>query len=440
MMGATAFRTGIAALALLMTQSCGEPRQTSGTAGGEDAERSARVSDPISIAVPGTHNRMPSLAVLGNRVVVVWTSTAKDVMDVYASISEDGGVTFSEPRRVNDRPGDVSSNAEQAPRVAMSASAISVIWPSRLDGASAIRLARSTDGGRTFSAARTLHRSALTGARGWQGLTAGRDGVVHAVWLDGRDAAPSAAPHRHHGATKGAGGAHEGAPRQDVYQATIASDGTILESHVARDVCFCCKTAVGVGPEGRVIVAWRHIFPENMRDIALSTSVDGGRTFSQPVRVNEDKWQLSGCPDDGPAMTIDPDGVSHLAWPTLVGGDTPQKAVVYAFTRDGRTFEPRLRLSHDTQEDAAHPQIASDAAGNIGAVWDEQETDVRRIVLRTSLAGSGSFDAPRTLNMDGSAFYPAIAGLREGFIVAWASGTASQSAIALRRVAYESLR
>ena len=251
-MRATAFRTGIGALSVLTALSCGEPRQTSSTAGGPDAEGSARVSEPISIAVPGTLNRMPSLAVLGSRVVLVWTSTAKDVMDVYASISEDGGVTFSEPRRVNDRPGDVSSNAEQAPRVALSGSAISVIWPSRLDGTSAIRLSRSTDGGRTFSAARTLHRAAITGARGWQGLAAGRDGAVHAVWLDGRDAAPSAGPHRNHGAAKGAGGAHAGAPRQDVYQATIAPDGTIVESHVARDVCFCCKTAVGVGPDGRV--------------------------------------------------------------------------------------------------------------------------------------------------------------------------------------------
>ena len=147
---------------------------------------------------------MPSLAVLGNRVVVVWTSTANDVMDVYAAVSEDGGATFSEPRRVNDRAGDVSSNAEQAPRVALSESAISVIWPSRLDGTSAIRLSRSTDGGRTFSPARTLHQAALTGARGWQALTPGRNGVVHAVWLDGRDAAPSAGPHQHHGATKGA--------------------------------------------------------------------------------------------------------------------------------------------------------------------------------------------------------------------------------------------
>jgi hypothetical protein len=420
-MMAMTVRLAAAALVVATTYSCARPPQT---------------FDPVTLAVPGTLNRMPSVAVLGSRIVVVWTASAHDVMDVYAAISEDGGATFSEPRRVNDRPGDVSSNAEQAPRVAVSESVISVIWPSRLDGTSAIRLSRSTDGGRTFSPARTLHQAALTGARGWQALTPGRNGVVHAVWLDGRDTDPSEGKHQHHRATKGAAaaGAHAGAPRQDVYHAAIAPDGTIAESHVARDVCFCCKTAVGTDANGRLMIAWRHIFPESMRDIAMATSTDGGRTFSQAVRVNEDKWQLTGCPDDGPAMAIDGSGAAHLAWPTLVGQDAPQKAVVYTSTKDGGVFAPRIRLSSDTQDDAAHPQIATDSAGNVGAVWDEQHGDARRIVLRTAAAGTGVFGAPRALNTSGSAFHPFIAGLREGFLVAWPGGTASQSAIVIQRV------
>ncbi len=441
-MRALVLRRGAVAAAWALSLSCAQP-ETSNTTGGVDAVRSdPHVFDPITLAVPGTLNRMPSLAVLGNRVVAVWTSTAKEVMDVYAAVSEDGGATFSEARRVNDRPGDVSSNAEQAPRVALSESAISVIWPSRLDGTSAIRLSRSTDGGRTFTAAHTLHSSAITGARGWQALTAGRAGVVHAVWLDGSDAAPSAGPHQHHGATKGrgAGGAHAGAPRQDVYQATIAPDGAIVETHVARDVCFCCKTAVGVGPSGRVTVVWRHIFPESMRDIAMAVSTDGGRTFSVPARVNQDNWQLSGCPDDGPAMAIDRSDVAHLAWPTLVNQDAPQKAVVYTSTKDGRTFAPRVRLSSDTQEDAAHPQIAVDSAGNVGAIWDEQDADTRRIVMRTAAAWSSRFGSLRPLTSGEPAFHPVIAGLREGFVVAWPARTAEQSAIVIKRVSSEPLR
>ena len=49
-------------------------------------------------------------------------------------------------------------------------------------------------------------------------------------------------------------------------------------------------------------------------------------------------------------------------------------------------------------------------------------------------AGSGRFDPPRTLNTGGSAFHPFIAGLREGFLIAWPGGTAAQSAIVIQRV------
>ncbi len=421
------------AVAVLAAGAC-SPRSDPARQSGEST---ARQLPPIRLAVTGASNRMPSLAVLGERAVAVWTVTRDDVMNVYSAVSEDAGATFSEPRRVNDKPGDVSSNAEQPPRVAMSASDITVIWPSRLDGATDIRMARSTDGGRTFAAAVTLHESSITGARGWQGLTTGRDGVVHAVWLDGRHAAPSAGGHKQHGGKGQTGGqhgtSHQGAPRQDLYAAVIGKDGTITESHVARDVCFCCKTAVGVAAGGRVDVVWRHIFPASMRDVAMSSSTDGGRTFGQPVRVSEDNWQLSGCPDDGPAMAIDARGASHVVWPTLVNDSVPQKAIFHSSTTDGRTFTPRTRLSASDQEDAAHPQIAADEVGNVAAVWDEQSGGRRTIVLRTSRAGTREFGAPRVLNVRDSAFHPVIAGLDKGFLAAWAE-SGERSAIHVERV------
>ena len=388
---------------------------------------------PERLGIPGTLNRMPSLAVSGNRVVAVWTSTLKDVMDVYAAISENGGATFSTPQRVNDRPGDASSNAEQPPRVAVTQTAITVMWPSRLDGKSAIRLARSTDGGRTFSRAMALHDTALTGARGWHSLTPGRDGAVHAVWLDGRDADPT---HRHQRGAKHAGGAPNmaGDPRQDVYQAVVGPDGVVAESHVVRDVCYCCKTAVAVGPGGRVNVAWRHIFPGSIRDIAMATSTDGGRTFSPLARVSEDKWQLSGCPDDGPAMAVGANDAVHLVWPTLVNQTTPQKAIFYTSTTDGRTFASRIRLTDDDREDAAHPQIAVASDGNVAAVWDEQQGDTRRVVARLASSMDGSFGPPRTLNEGSSAFYPHVIPVSDGFAVAWAERAGETSAIVVQRV------
>ncbi len=377
---------------------------------------------PVDLRVAGALNRMPSLAVSGQRVIASWTATADDVMHVYAAVSEDAGATFSPPVRLDDESERVSANAEQPPRVAVSDQLVTVIWPARLEGQSTIRMARSHDGGRTFGAASALHGAGLTGLRGWQAMTPGRD-AVHAVWLDGRHAEPSSGGHHHHASREaGAAAPPRAAPRQDVYSAVIAADGSITEAHVARDVCFCCKTAVGVASGGRVFVAWRHIFPESMRDIALAVSGDGGRTFGPFARVSEDGWKLSGCPDDGPALAVDARDKVHIVWPTLVDGAEPRKAIFYSFTTDGTSFAPRLQMSSAAIEDAGHPQLAVDEAGNVAAAWDEHTGEKRNIVVRLSRQGSNRFEPAVILTADGSGLNPFVAGLRRGFLVAWATG------------------
>jgi hypothetical protein len=171
-----------------------------------------------------------------------------------------------------------------------------------------------------------------------------------------------------------------------------------------------------------------------MRDIALATSTDRGRTFSEPARISEDKWQLSGCPDDGPAMAAGSGDTVHLVWPTLVQDEAPQKAIFYTSSSDGRAFAPRVRLSGNDRDDAAHAQIAVDERGTVAAVWDEQQGDTRRIVARFASPGSGRFGAPLTLSDGPSAFYPHIVAVNDGFLVAWAARTGEKSSIVIQRV------
>src|SRR4030095_8841412 len=106
-----------------------------------------------------------------------------------------------------------------------------------------------------------------SGARGWESLTSGPDGAVHAVWLDGRDAERKMTEEAAH-----TGMAHKGQPPQDVFHGTLSADGRHVDTLIATGVCFCCKTAVAVGAGGRVYAAWRHIFPGSTRDIGFAQS------------------------------------------------------------------------------------------------------------------------------------------------------------------------
>jgi hypothetical protein len=408
-----------------------------------EAELAATKPMSIRLATGGDVNAMPSIAASGDRIAVVWTGTTKGAMNVYIAVSEDGGVTFPIQKRVNDRNGDVSSNVEQPPRVAVSASDVVVVWTSKRSGSSAIRLSRSKDRGHTFSPAVTIHSPALKGARGWESAAIGSDGLVRVAWLDGRNAqgmAEDAARKRHMAemAAKGAAMDHSkmssGSPRQDVYEAVIDQNGKIAETQVATNVCFCCKTAVAVGPSGRVMVAWRNIFPGSIRDIAAAISTDGGRQFGPLARVSEDKWEIAGCPEDGPSMAIDPADIAHIAWPTVVNEGQQQKAVFYSLTKDGRTFAPRVRLSRPDQEEASHPQIAF-GQGVAAVVWDEPHAGgVRQVMLRT-VGANGKAGGSRTLSGATTASYPVIAPVADGFLVAWTEGQPAAAYIVIRRVA-----
>ena len=81
----------------------------------------ARQQPPqTSLSVTGAASSAPSLAALDRTIVAVWAASRNGAANVFAAVSQDAGVTFSEPRRVNDQDGDASVNSEQPPRVVVS--------------------------------------------------------------------------------------------------------------------------------------------------------------------------------------------------------------------------------------------------------------------------------------------------------------------------------
>ena len=368
-------------------------------------------SAPVTLAVEGRANAHVTLASEGRRIAAAWTATSEAAIDVYAAISDDGGAHFSAPVRVNDRPGDAAGNGEQPPRVVVHDRSVTVVWVSKRDGVPGIRSAQSVDGGRTFSTTRTISPPDVTGARGWESATVSDDGMLHAAWLDGRNAGA------------GAGHAH-GAMRQDIVHAMWRGSDPVVETPVADNVCFCCKT--GVVTHGRdVFVVWRHLFEGGVRDIAIARSSDGGRTFGAPVRVSADGWKLDACPDDGPSVAVDDNGSLRVAWPTLLqDGSRPHMAIFESISHDGgATFAPRTRVDA-SDAGASHPRIAVGAAGAYAIAWDEPGEQGRRVVVRRTGAAA---------HVLGPGSYPALVATTDEFAAAW-SETGSPSQIRIVRL------
>lgn len=393
------------------------------------------------LTVAGRASATPSIAAAGQIVAIAWGATgADDRTDVFAAVSRDGGVKFSDPVRVNAVTGEARLSGEMPPRIAVrrvQASEVEIVvaWTARADSA-AIKVARSRDLGRSFSAPLVLQEHPQPGNRGWPAIAIDRDGEVHAIWLDHRALAPPPggppAPHQH------GAGTHDGvamAQRSGLYYASARADLVRHERRLTKGVCYCCKTTVAVRPDDTIVTAWRHVYPGNLRDIAFSSSSDGGRTFTPPMRVSRDGWEINACPDDGPALAVDETGTTHISWPTVVADKQLEGALFYS-TRKNGAFTPRARIPTLGSIKPSHPQIAIDSMGRAVVVWDELVNNRRVAALITIANGrrGPSFGPVRTLNDDDAGYYPVVAATPGAVVAAWTSGRAGTSAIAVKKL------
>jgi hypothetical protein len=376
--------------------------------------------------------------------------------DVYVAISRDAGQSFAAPVRVNGRTGAARLGGELPPRVSLTRTttgdpAVAVVWGAKSTSTD-IHVSRSVDGGRTFSEASVLNTQGSPGDRGWHATVVDSSGVLHTIWLDHRGLATrKKGEHDHHAGmdmaqfsglyyastsitdASGVSGA-SGASRA---MGAMGATGS-AERELARGVCYCCKTALMTGTDGTLYAAWRHVYPGNIRDIAFTSSRDGGKTFAPPSRVSNDHWQIAGCPDDGPAMAVGADGRVHVVWPTVVTSEeTTRGALFYASTRDGQTFTNRIEIPTLGAPKPSHPMIASDGAGGFVVAWDEVREGVRRAFtrrLRFNSAGHPSFGDAVQLNRDAASTYPVLTATTRGMFVAWTHGTGASSEIRVKRL------
>lgn len=379
------------------------------------------------LAIADRTNEHVSIASDGQFVAITWAaSKAGGGTDIYVATSRDQGQSFSAPVRANAIDGQASVNGEQPPQVVIARAAgprtITVMWTAKVGTGTRVLTAQSSDEGRTFAAAVAVHGTDGVGNRGWESIAVDSNGKTFALWLDHRD---MAAPRRE-------GEAHQHGPQAS--QLFVAAlDGSPAHA-IARGVCYCCRTAL-VASEGSVYAAWRHVYADNHRDIAFAMSRDEGRTFSAPVRVSDDNWQINGCPENGPAIALDRQRRVHVVWPTRVQtGASETLALFHAVSVDGTSFSPRARIP--TSGVAYHPRLISATDGSFVVAWDEAAGGERRVRLARGIPDRSGMVTFRPLDIGGAADgrYPAIAATPTHLIVAWTMRRSEATRIAVARV------
>lgn len=267
-----------------------------------------------------------------------------------------------------------------------------------------VNLARSFDGGQTWSQPLVPHRDGTLTEHGFVSLLPAPGGAVTAIWLDGREMAGNSADHNSNHATG----------TMTLRAATIHRNNTITEEAMLdAKVCECCQTAAALTARGPVVV-YRDRAEHELRDISIVRWRNG--QWSAPQTVFRDGWQINGCPVNGPAIAAAGQRVA-VAWFT---GANNQSRVNLAFSRDaGATLGAPIQI--DDGNPAGRVEVLLLPDGSAVVCWLEKvanggEVRLRRVQANGKRAASVTIAPAGTARANG---FPQMVRSGSGLVFAW---------------------
>ncbi len=280
-------RSSALVLALVLTGCTGEPEETA-------TEKAVVAETPWNLAIQSdreVYEPQVTRAVDGS-ILVAWRETGPEGSDLFVARVDDR--SLGDGVQVNDEPGTVESFPHDEMRAAVAAGAQDRLALAWADRRGQVRVAESSNGGRTFAPSIRLEQVDAAAYRGFPALAYGASGTLHAIWIDSRHAE---------------GFAEEPA---DLFYATVEG-GLVTETNLTATqeatVCGCCRTHLETTAAGQVRSFFRNADADGYRDIFATIGREGGAPWP-PRRIGQPLWKLQGCPMSGPIAVGD-----HVLWP-----------------------------------------------------------------------------------------------------------------------------
>lgn len=202
-------------------------------------------------------------------------------------------------------------------------------------------------------------------------------------------------------------------------------------------VCACCVPTIAFLDGGdTVVVSYRYVTDDFLRDNVTIRSTDGGKTFSEPTYISVDGWYATFCPHAGSSLISDNSNRLHSLWFTAGPQDVDEAGIYYSSSDDaGETFAPRELIDKTPKHTVLHTKIVADANDGLWAVWENFiEEDMKpQIFLAYRAAGDDTWTNAYQLS-DGTktSMLPSLATDGQTIYIAWTEKTGEISTVKVR--------
>jgi len=322
----------------------------------------------------------------------------------------DTQAAFSNPQWLDTGNDQISADGENRPKIAFGPKGwvvISYTQPLAKPYTGFIRMLRSNDGGKTFSAPFTVHQDRQEITHRFESIAFDAKGALHTVWIDKRDQPP-----------RNSGKSYPGAA---IYRNVSLDGGATFtaDTKVADHSCECCRIALAPHPAGDVFAMWRHVFGEQTRDHAFTNI-----THSAPneiSRSSHDNWQINACPHHGPGLalnTTEAEQGFHAVWFGIrQDNGVSQAGVRYAqLNARGEPVASSVRLIPDVR--AEHADVMS-FGRRVVIVWRSSEGQKSKLMTWRSNDAGKTFELKTIAETLGHNDHPRTAQSGEKMFVVW---------------------
>jgi BNR repeat-like domain len=224
-----------------------------------------------------------------------------------------------------------------------------------------IHLAMSHDGGKTWSKPIIPHRDRSENEHGFASLIAAGPAELGILWLDGNKIKDEVGD-------------------MALNYTTVGADGKIgKETVLDSRVCECCQTSAAATPDG-IIAVYRDRSEKEIRDIAYALHTKDG--WSKPEALSKDNWHIDGCPVNGPSVSTS-GSQAAAAWFTAPN-DVSQVNVALS-SDGGKTFGPPIRV--DNGKPVGRVDVIALSSGDALVSWLEQAAEGTQVRIRQVRSG-----------------------------------------------------